>query len=51
MKNSNLSSKNKRPHKKHPKKRAVNLSTKDIEELMGIHRDIYRKVNGAWRRK
>jgi hypothetical protein len=35
----------------HPKKKKVHLSTKDIEELMGIHRDTYRKVNGAWRRK
>jgi hypothetical protein len=38
-------------NKRHPKRKNVRLSKKDIEELMGIHRDTYRKVNGAWRRK
>jgi hypothetical protein len=27
------------------------LSTKEIEELMGTHRDTYKRVNGAMRRK
>jgi predicted outer membrane protein len=27
------------------------FSTKDIEELMGTHRDTYKRVNGAMRRK
>jgi hypothetical protein len=27
------------------------LSRKDIEEIMGIHRDTYKRVNGALRRK
>jgi hypothetical protein len=35
---------------KSPKKKE-NLSTKDIEELMGIHKDTYIRRNGAVRRK
>lgn len=33
---------------KHKKER---LSTRDIEELMGIKRETYKRVNGAFRRK
>ncbi|NRD80297.1 hypothetical protein HPT25_23530 [Bacillus sp. BRMEA1] len=41
---------------KSPKKRAVKvseskLSRKDLEDLMGIHRDVYTRHNGALRRK
>jgi hypothetical protein len=34
---------------KSPKKEK--LSTKDIEELMGVHQDTYTRRNGAVRRK
>ena len=27
------------------------LSRKDIEELMGMHRDVYKRVNGKVKRK
>lgn len=27
------------------------LSQRDLEELMGIKQDIYKRVNGSWRRK
>ncbi|MDF2902382.1 MAG: hypothetical protein K0S25_20 [Bacillus sp. (in: firmicutes)] len=42
----------KKKHKKKPKppKKEV-LSQKDIEDLMGIHRDTYKRNNGAIRRK
>jgi hypothetical protein len=33
------------------KKKHEQLSTKDLEELMGIHRDTYTRRNGAVRRK
>jgi hypothetical protein len=33
------------------KKRKMELSFKDVEELMGMNRDIYKKVGGAVRRK
>lgn len=38
---------------KSPKKKPKpeKLSTKDIEELMGIHKDTYTRRNGAVRRK
>lgn len=34
-----------------PKRNKEKLSRKDIEELMGTHRDTYKRVNGAVRRK
>lgn len=36
---------------KPPKRSQEQLSTKDIEELMGTHRSTYKRVNGAIRRK
>lgn len=33
------------------KKKKERLTTKDIEELMGIHKDTYTRRNGAVRRK
>lgn len=33
------------------KPKSEKLSTKDIEELMGIHQDTYTRKNGAVRRK
>jgi hypothetical protein len=32
-------------------KKQERLTQQDLEELMGIHRDTYKKVKGAWRRK
>lgn len=44
---------NKQQLSKSPKKRKKKeqLSTKDIEELMGVHKDVYTRKNGAVRRK
>jgi hypothetical protein len=45
---------NKQLKSKSPKKKRRNkekLSTKDIEELMGMHRDTYARHKGAVRRK
>jgi hypothetical protein len=42
------SQKNKSPKLK---RKSEKLSVKDIEELMGIHIDTYRRKNGAIRRK
>jgi hypothetical protein len=44
----------KQPKSKSPKQQAKKeekLSTKDLEELMGVNRDIYTRHNGAIRRK
>jgi predicted metallo-beta-lactamase superfamily hydrolase len=40
---------NKSPKKR--KKKQEHLSTKDIQELMGMNRDVYTRRNGAIRRK
>jgi hypothetical protein len=42
---------NKKENKPKHKSKKENLSYKDIEELMGTHRDIYTRKNGAVRRK
>ena len=34
-----------------PKKNKEKLSRRDIEELMGTHRDTYKRVNGKVKRK
>lgn len=47
--NDSTNKKNKSPKKL--KKRQEQLSVKDIEELMGIHKDVYTRKNGAVRRK
>jgi hypothetical protein len=39
------------PNNKPPVKSKEKLSRRDIEELMGIKRDTYTRVNGAVRRK
>jgi len=45
-------SKDKQRQSKSPKKRKKEkLSRKDIEELMGVHQDIYARHKGAIRRK
>jgi hypothetical protein len=36
---------------KNKKRNKEKLTTKDIEELMGMNRDRYERRNGAWRRK
>jgi predicted metallo-beta-lactamase superfamily hydrolase len=41
---------NKSPKKKH-KKQKEQLSTKDIQELMGMNMPVYTRHNGAVRRK
>jgi hypothetical protein len=43
--------KKKPPSKQQPVKKEEKLSRRDIEELMGIKRDTYTRVNGAVRRK
>jgi hypothetical protein len=43
--------KKKPPNNKLPVKNKEKLSRRDIEELMGIKRDTYTRVNGAVRRK
>lgn len=42
-----------RNEKEHKSKKRVSesLSRKDLEELMGVHRDIYFRKNGAVKRK
>jgi hypothetical protein len=40
---------NKSPKKR--KKKHEQLSTKDIQELMGMNRDVYTRKNGAIRRR
>lgn len=40
----------KKPDKKSPKHKEK-LSRRDLENLMNIHADRYKRVNGAWRRK
>lgn len=44
------SSRNKKEKAK-PKKQQEKLSRRDIEDLMGKHRDTYKRVNGAVRRR
>ncbi|EOO28637.1 phage protein [Bacillus cereus VD133] len=41
----------KQPKKKSKKKRKEKLSTRDIEELMGIHRPRYERRRGVLRQK
>lgn len=43
--------KKKPPSKQQPVKKEEKLSRRDIEELMGINRSTYTRVNGAVRRK
>jgi hypothetical protein len=43
--------KKKPPNNNSPIKKEEKLSRRDIEELMGIKRDTYTRVNGAVRRK
>jgi len=40
-----------RARKRNKKNLNINLSRREIVELMGINRDTYRRKNGAWRRK
>ncbi|EKS8365496.1 phage protein [Bacillus thuringiensis] len=41
----------KQPKKKNKKKQKEKLSTRDIEDLMGIHRPCYERRRGAVRQK
>lgn len=36
---------------KRKKPQPKNLSRKEIEELMGVNRDTYKRIRGTWRRK
>lgn len=38
-------------HRRHSNKHKEKLSRRDIEELMGTHRDTYKRVNGKVKRK
>jgi hypothetical protein len=52
MKDNHLSKEKIRQKSKSPRKRKKEqLSTKDIEDLMGMNRDRYTRRNGAVRRK
>ncbi|WP_170972648.1 hypothetical protein [Bacillus mycoides] len=41
----------KQAKKKHKSKRKEKLTTRDIEDLMGIHGPRYERRRGAWRQK
>ncbi|AHA71018.1 Phage protein [Bacillus thuringiensis YBT-1518] len=41
----------KQPKKKNKKKQKEKLSTRDIEDLMGLHRPCYERRRGAVRQK
>jgi hypothetical protein len=51
MKDNHFTKGNQNKSPRQNSKKQEHLNTKEIEELMGIHRDTYKRVHGAVRRK